>query len=69
MTIGTCHFTSKRAACRYYADYGFDASDVARKIREGEIKIGAPAAKPGERVWIKHTEGRYHVTTSADGAP
>jgi hypothetical protein len=34
----------------YYADYGLSASDVEQKIADGEIYIGKPPLKPGERL-------------------
>lgn len=37
--IGTNYFKSQRHAERYYADYGCDAAEVARKITDGEIRI------------------------------
>jgi hypothetical protein len=62
MVTGTCHFESIFAAIRYYADYGYDNVNMAvlRKLREGEIKIGPPKLKEGERVFL-NDEGRYCI--------
>jgi hypothetical protein len=57
--IGTAHFVSRKAAIRYYKDYGFDATDIDRKIRKHEIYIGKPIIVHGEEVFIRY--GRYHV--------
>lgn len=63
MTYGTSNFVSLSAATRYYRDYGYDASDVKRKIREGEIHIGKPSLKPGERLGLTDGGKRYTITT------
>ena len=62
-TYGTSHFESKEAAVRYYAPYHYSdtAKAVERKLEEGEIHIGPPTAKPGERVYLNHQEGRYFI--------
>lgn len=61
--VGTAYFMSFRAACRYYAPYGFCAADVQRKINEGEIYIGKPPLRPGtdERAVLIPGEGRYAI--------
>ncbi len=66
-SYGTNHFASRTAAERYYAAYGYDdiASAVTRKLAEGEIHIGAPACKPGERAILNSREGRYFIEGSA----
>lgn len=63
-TYGTSYFTSRGAANRYYKDYGDDAEDVARKIREGSIHIGKPPLKPGERLSTTDGGKRYMITTA-----
>jgi hypothetical protein len=53
MTIyGTSHFVSMNAAVVYYRDYGFDLEDVRRKLIDGEIHIGPPTVKSGERLFL-----------------
>jgi hypothetical protein len=58
---GTANFVSKAAAVRYYRDYGFDAADVDRKIAEGEIHIGKPTLKPGDRLVVVYNGTRYAI--------
>lgn len=58
---GTSHFVTKLAAIKYYSDYGFSRSDVLTKISNGEISIGAPNLKEGERLSIIKGEGRYQI--------
>lgn len=61
--IGTCHFVSRAAAVRYYRDYHYPDTEkaVARKISEGEIKIGPPELKPGQRLTTEDDGTRYAV--------
>jgi hypothetical protein len=63
MTYGTSYFTSLSAAKRYYKPYGYDESDVKRKIREGEIHVGKPVLKAGERLGTTDGGKRYTITT------
>lgn len=58
---GTNCFTDVGAAIDYYYVYGFSRGDVLEKINEGEIQIGAPKAKPGEKVRRNSREGRYYI--------
>ncbi len=58
---GSDHFVSRRAARAYYARQGYDAADVAAKFEAGEIHVGKPAVKPGERLGMIPGEGRYAV--------
>lgn len=59
--FGTSHFVSREAAVRYYAEYGENAADVDRKLREGIIAIGAPKVKRYEKLSIIPGEGRYQI--------
>lgn len=62
-TIGTSYFVSFDAAVKYYRDYEeFPASAVATKLEEGDIHIGKPPIKPGEKLSL-NSEGRYVITT------
>ncbi len=65
MTYGTSYFVSKSAAVRYYRDYeGSDAARaVERKLREGEIHIGKPTLKAGERLTTLDGGKRYAITS------
>jgi hypothetical protein len=60
---GTAHFVSTHAALTYYRKYGFDAADVQRKLRDGEIAIGEPKQPDGSPYanCVKGTDGRYWI--------
>ena len=59
MIVGTSHFVSLEAAIRYYREYDLDSAEVARKIADGEIHIGAPELLMGQKL-IKIDNGlRY----------
>lgn len=60
MTTGTNHFTSYASAVSYYSDYGFKPSDVSEKIANGEISIGPPKIKDGQKL-LTNNEGRYVI--------
>ena len=59
MQLGTNYFVSLAAAVAYYADYHFEdaAVTVECKLKAGEIRIGEPRIKPGERL-VKIDSGR-----------
>lgn len=59
MIVGTSYFVSRAAANAYYADYGCTAENVAHKIRDGEIHIGKPSLKVGERLVLLDDGRRY----------
>lgn len=61
MTTGTHHFVSALRAGEYYAHQGFSPSDVAQKIQDGEIAIGPPQIKNGQKLLIDKDEGRYFI--------
>ncbi len=63
MIIGTAHFKDLRAAKLYYRDYGYDGEEVNAKLRAGEIFIGPPKLKDGERVILIDHYRRYAVVT------
>lgn len=69
MTYGTSYFVSKAAAVRYYRAYegANAAAAVARKIREGEIHIGRPPVKAGERISLIDGGKRYAISNPASG--
>ncbi|MCA3186383.1 MAG: hypothetical protein INH12_00525 [Cupriavidus sp.] len=58
MQYGTCHFTSKQAADRYYQQMGYSSADIP--LAEGNIRIGEPALREGE-IAKPDEDGRYHV--------
>ncbi len=62
--IGTSHFVSFKAACKYYsAQEGWDGIYrlVKSKEAEGLIKIGAPLIKQGQRLKIVDNGTRYAI--------
>lgn len=71
ITTGTSHFVSVRAANSYYEPYGLDSADVLHKITNGEIHIGPPTLKPGERLVVIDNDtghswgGRYAIRGTA----
>lgn len=66
MRWGTSHFVSRAAAERYYAACETDpARAVARKLADGEIHIGKPELKPGQRLSVIAGEGRYQIEDRA----
>lgn len=62
---GTSHFVSHSAAVRYYRDYEGSTAEarkaVDRKLREGEIHIGKPVLKPGQRLSMIDSGTRYAI--------
>lgn len=60
ITYGTSHFVTHKAARTYYKGQGFDPGDVEAKLKRGEISIGAPSLKPGQRARV-NPEGRYVI--------
>ena len=63
MTYGTCHFVTFESAIRYYAAYCPQGTRayVRKKVNEGEIAIGAPRLKPGQRLIFIDDATRYAI--------
>lgn len=67
MRTGTSHFISETAARAYYSQYDPDltaeelAAWIRQKLQEGEIHIGEPTLKPGEKLSVIPGEGRYAI--------
>ena len=63
-TYGTSHFVSLEAAIAYYLPYHYPITReaVSRKVSEGEINIGPPVLKPGERLTLIDSNRRYKIT-------
>ena len=63
--MGTSHFESETAAVKYYTPYEDSVKDaraaVETKLKEGEIHIGKPALKEGEKLVLNKEEGRYFI--------
>jgi hypothetical protein len=60
---GTSYFPSYTAALTYYKDYHYPdtAKAIQRKAREGEIHIGKPAMRPGQRLVLVDNGLRYGI--------
>jgi hypothetical protein len=64
LRIGTSHFATISHAVTYYQRQGMwhkeSRDTVKTKLNQGEIHIGKPEAKPGERVTLD-SDGRYWI--------
>lgn len=66
MITGTHHFISKWAAeCYYKKQFNLSKqelrAEIERKIAYGEIKIGPPQIKNGQKLLKNKEEGRYFI--------
>jgi hypothetical protein len=63
ITYGTAYFPTLAHAARYYHPYGYAnvRETVLRKVHEGEIHIGAPQLKPGQRLILIDDGNRYAI--------
>lgn len=68
MHVGTSHFVNFTKACDYYRGQGNDElspSELERlvrgKIDGGEISLGQPELKPGQRLVLIDNGTRYAV--------
>jgi hypothetical protein len=63
MITGTCYFVTREAAIRYYQPYEYPiaAEAVADKLARGEIFIGKPDLKPGQRLTTIDGGARYAI--------
>lgn len=67
MITGTSHFVSFTKACDYYKEYNAYGTPaeveraVRSKIADGEIAIGQPTLKPGERLLLIDDGCRYAI--------
>ena len=73
MIVGTSHFVNFTKACDYYKESGYFEGDwtpagveqeIRRKIEEGEISLGQPELKPGDRLLLVDSGTRYAIETS-----
>ena len=60
---GTSYFVSFSAACRYYRPYysGDVKNHVEFKLTQGEIHIGKPPLKKGNRLTVIDERTRYAI--------
>lgn len=63
MRIGTSYFASRGDAESYYRRLGYGRADVKAKLDAGEIHVGRPPLKPGERAELIPGENRYSIET------
>lgn len=61
MIYGTNHFSNMAAAFGYYGRQGFTRAAVMDKIESGDVCIGRPDLKLGERCTLNRAEGRYFI--------
>jgi hypothetical protein len=64
MTItGTSHFTSRAAAVAYYVPYHYPIASEAvdDMLARGEIHIGEPTLRPGERLVLLDGGRRFGI--------
>jgi hypothetical protein len=54
---GTAYFVTRAAAAEYYGS----AEEAKRKLAAGEVHIGRPETKPGQRSRLDESEGRYFI--------
>jgi hypothetical protein len=65
LRYGTSYFTSTPAAFRYYKRHGgFSKDIVERKFACGEIHIGKPPLKAGQRLVLIDKGIRYAIETT-----
>lgn len=57
----TAYFESFERAFEYYSVYGCNYGDVKDKIEMGEIHIGKPILKTGQKRYLDFTKGRYYI--------
>ena len=62
--VGTCYFDSKTSAYRYYKPYGCTREDVNAKFDDGDIHVGYPPIKNGDKIGLDTKEGRYYIESS-----
>ena len=66
MIYGTSHFRSIFDARNYYKGYGYGDYQETRKavqykLDNGEIHIGKPELKEGQKLLLNAKEGRYFI--------
>lgn len=61
MKTGTSYFKDMSAAISYYRVYGTTASAAREKVRKGEIHIGKPDLKPGQKLSMTDSGRRYVI--------
>ena len=62
MIIGTAYFPTLIAAIRYYRPH-YNIEEVQRKVKDGEIIIGKPKIKDGEKLILLDDRTRYGIMT------
>lgn len=59
--VGTSYFPSLETAIRYYRDYSEDRQSVTRKLELGEIHIGQPPRKLGDKLLLIDAGTRWAI--------
>lgn len=65
MIVGTAHFRTFGAACRYYAPYGFTEGDVHERVQNQTVYIGKPELKDGETLTLIDHGCRWAIIVPA----
>lgn len=73
-TTGTSHFVNLTKACDYYKSQGLGGLthaaleiEVRAKIEDGEISLGQPELKPGDRLLLIDGGARYAIEWGQKG--
>jgi len=66
MITGTHYFLSFLSAVRYYKPYGFDEADIQGKLNAGEIKIGNPPIRQGQKLVMIDRATRWAIVESGE---
>jgi hypothetical protein len=59
--IGTNHFVDRKAANKYYTQYGHTVTDVAVMIECKQIVLGKPKITKGQKLLIVDGGTRYAI--------
>lgn len=68
---GTSHFVDRKSAALYYRDYADDRNMmkayalVQRKLKAGEIHLGKPQVKAGEKLILIDGGKRYAIESQS----
>lgn len=62
---GTANFPTFNCALSYYRTQDIGFNDVMRKVAWGEITIGEPDLKPGEKLILIDSNLRYAIASQS----
>ena len=63
---GTGYFTSKEAAVSYFSMQNIDQQGVEDKLRRGEIRVGYPPLKAGQRAVVIDDGKRFAIEEESE---